>query len=154
MTDTIDSTVDTSRDRRATILRRAAVAAICGITAVLAVVLVGGGRAPKSVSMSANTADYRVGLDLDAASLGRRAVTIRVDGTDGRPVAPADVDVRTSMRSMHMDGVQLAARPTGPGRYEAGGDLFPMLGEWSVVVRISRPGSAAQEAVFTVTAVP
>jgi hypothetical protein len=136
-------------------MRRIIIVACVVAAGVAAVILVGAGRAPKPVSLHADTGEYHVFLDLDGASLGRRTATIEVVSEDGRPVAPADIDIRASMQTMRMTTPQLPARQIAPGRYEASGELFTMLGDWMVIVRISEPGSKSpQEAVFTVTAVP
>ncbi|MFG1708641.1 FixH family protein [Nonomuraea sp. M3C6] len=127
----------------------------CAVAGVVTVILVGAGQAPSPVSLRAQTADYHVRLDLDGASLGRRIATVHVAGADGRPVAPADIDVRATMSTMGMTGELLRARQIAPGRYEANGELFSMLGDWTVTVRISKPGpNPTQEALFAVTAVP
>jgi YtkA-like len=135
--------------------RRLIAIVICAAAGVAAVVLTGVGRGPTPVSLRADTADYHVRLDLDSASLGRRTATVQVAGADGRPVTAAEVDVRMAMTAMRMTGEPLRAGPTAPGRYEVNDDLFTMLGDWTVTVRISMPGSTStQEAVFTVKAVP
>jgi YtkA-like len=127
----------------------------CAATAVIAGIWVSTGRAPAQVSLRAETADYHVRLDLDGASLGSRTATIEVLTEGGKPVANAAIDVRTAMPAMGMPGALLPARQTAPGRYEASGELFTMLGDWTVTVRISEPGPrSTQEAVFAVRAVP
>lgn len=137
------------------IARRLIAIVVCVAAGIAAVVLTGVGRPPPPVSLRADTADYHVRLDLDSASLGRRTATVQVARADGRPVTAADVDVRMAMSAMRMTGEPLRARPTAPGRYEVSDDLFAMLGDWTVIVRISIPGSTStQEAVFTVKAVP
>jgi len=135
--------------------RRLIAIVICAAAVVSAVILTGVDRAPTPVSLHANTADYHVRLDLDSASLGRRTATVQLAGADGRPVTAADVDVRVAMSAMRMTREPLRARPTAPGRYEVDDDLFTMLGDWTVTVRVSVAGSTSpQEAVFPVKAVP
>jgi hypothetical protein len=127
----------------------------CAAAAVIAGILVSPGRDPVPASLRAETADYHVRLDLDGTSLGRRTATIEVLTKGGRPVDNATIDLRTAMPTMRMTGAQLRAPQTAPGRYEAAGDLFTMLGDWTVIVRISEPGvGSAQEAAFPVRAVP
>ena len=54
-----------------------------------------------------------------------------------------------------MSGPSVIARRVGDGRYEAEGEVFTMLGDWTVTVRIEGPGSQpAEQAQFTVEAVP
>ena len=59
------------------------------------------------------------------------------------------------MDEMDMSGPSVIARRVGDGRYEAEGEVFTMLGDWTVTVRIEGPGSQpAEQAQFTVEAVP
>jgi hypothetical protein len=143
--------------------RRWIVVAACAVVGISALLLFGAQLAPKPITLRAetmalagraDTAAYHVRLDLDGATLGRRAVTVEVADAADRPVA-AQVELRTSMPGMGMVGPSVLVERTGPGRYEASGDLFTMLGDWTITVRVSEPGSASpQEAVFTVTVVP
>jgi len=134
--------------------RRWIVVAASVILGIGALVLVGAQLAPKPITLQGETAAYHVRLDLDAATLGRRVVTVEVADAADQAVA-AQVDLHTSMPEMRMVGPAVRMEQTGPGRYEASGDLFTMLGDWTVTVRVSEPGSASpQEAVFTVTVVP
>ena len=143
--------------------RRWIVIAACAVVGIGALVLFGAQLAPKPITLRAETmalagraetAAYHVRLDLDGATLGRRVVSVEVADAADQAVA-AQVDLHTSMPEMRMVGPAVRMEQTGPGRYEASGDLFTMLGDWTVTVRVSEPGSASpQEAVFTVTVVP
>jgi hypothetical protein len=54
-----------------------------------------------------------------------------------------------------MTGPSVVAEEIEPGRFEAKGELFTMLGEWNLAVRVEG-GSADpdEQAMFTVEAVP
>lgn len=142
--------------RRVVSLTNLIIIVACAVAVLVAVVLVGTGRAPTAISLRAATADYQVRLDLDSASRGRRTATVEVLTDGGQPVVNAQVSIHTAMPAMtRMPGVRLPARQVAPGRYEANGELFTMLGDWTVTVRISEPGSrSAQDAAFPVRAVP
>ncbi|MEV6110510.1 FixH family protein [Streptomyces sp. NPDC051940] len=141
--------------KRPRVLRRLVIAVVCALAAVVAVIVVGANTSPKSVTLEARTDDYQVRLELDDVSPGRRTATVRVDGTDGRPVEATRVDVRAAMPEMGMDGKVLPAREVGPGQYEAKGLLFGMTGQWVVHLRIAGAGEQRpQEAVFTIKAGP
>ena len=51
------------------------------------------------------------------------------------------------------DRLTLVADEIEPGRYQATGELFTMLGEWTLTVRVESAG-ADDEATFTIEADP
>jgi hypothetical protein len=140
--------------RRGHPARRWIVIAACAAVGLSALVLFGAQLAPKPITLSAQTAAYDIRLGLDGATLGRRVVTVEVGDSAAQPVA-AQVELHASMPEMGMVGPAVLAEQIAPGRYEASGELFTMLGDWTITVRVTEPGSASpQEAVFTVTVVP
>jgi YtkA-like len=105
--------------------------------------------------MDTETPSYRVQLDLDGASLGNRTATIEITDSDRNPVDAEHVVVSALMSEMDMTGPSVVAEEIEPGRFEAKGELFTMLGEWNLAVRVEG-GSAEpdEQAMFTVEAVP
>lgn len=121
--------------------------------AVILFAVLGACTQPSPVSDEADTARYHVQLDLDRATLGRRTATIGITDGDGRPVAAQQVTLSTFMTEMGMRGPTVVADEIEPSRYEATGDLFTMLGEWTLTVEIETT-DAHEEATFTVEAEP
>ena len=110
---------------------------------------------PEPLSLESETQSYRVQLDLDGASLGRRTATIEVTDANRRPVAAEHVVVSAIMADMDMTGPSVVADEVRTGRYEAKGEFFTMLGEWTLAVRIDGGDTTSDEqAVFTLDAVP
>lgn len=123
--------------------------------AVVAVVaVVGACSQPPHVSLEEETASYHVELELDGATLGRRTASIEVTDADGEPVDAERVVVSTAMPSMGMDGPTIVAEEVEPGRYEANGSFFTMLGESTLTVRIEAGAGSDEEATFAVEAKP
>ncbi|MEO7909190.1 MAG: FixH family protein [Roseiflexaceae bacterium] len=81
-----------------------------------------------------------IAITLDSASFGERTVTIAVDDRSGQPAAVDQVVLAPVMESMGMASPELAALPTAPGRYQAKGELFSMIGQWELDVRVSAAG--------------
>ncbi len=52
------------------------------------------------------------------------------------------------MRDMGMASPEITAQMVAPGRYEAKGELFNMLGTWELDVRVGA-GGAEETAIFT-----
>jgi YtkA-like len=123
------------------------------LAVIVAVAFAGACSQPQPQSLQADTASYHVQLDLDAASLGRRTATIEVTDARGDPVDADQVVVTPVMAEMGMTRPALVADEVEPGRYRATGELFSMLGEWTLTVRIESAG-ADDEATFTVKADP
>ncbi len=123
------------------------------VIVVVATALAAACSQPEPQSLQADTASYHVRLDLDAASLGRRTATIEITDAGGDPVDADQVVVTPVMAEMGMTRPALVADEIEPGRYRATGELFSMLGEWTLTVRVERAG-ADDEATFTVEADP
>ena len=81
----------------------------------------------------------------------RRTATIEVTDAQGDPVDADEVVVTPVMTEMGMTRPALVADELEPGRYRATGELFSMLGEWNLTVRVERAG-VDDEATFTVDA--
>jgi hypothetical protein len=121
--------------------------------AVALLLALAGACSPSSpVSAETDTANYHVQLDLDSASLGRRTATIEVTDSGGRPVDARRVVVSTAMPAMDLSGPTVVADELRPGRDEARGDLFTMLGETTLTVRIQAGGTGEEIATFAVEA--
>jgi hypothetical protein len=118
---------------------------------IAAVAFAGACSQSQPQSLQADAGSYHVQLDLDAASLGRRTATIEVTDAQGDPVDADEVVVTPVMTEMGMTRPALVADELEPGRYRATGELFSMLGEWTLTVRVEAAG-ADDEATFTVEA--
>jgi hypothetical protein len=92
------------------------------------------------ITQTAQTERYSVEMTLDSASFGERTATIAVNDRSGQPAAVDQVVLAPVMDSMGMASPELAALPTGTGRYQVKGEFFSMLGEWHVNVRVSAGG--------------
>jgi len=123
------------------------------LAVIAAVAFAGACSQTQPQSLQADTASYHVQLDLDAASLGRRTATIEITDARGDPVDADQVVVTPVMPEMAMTRPELVADEIEPGRYRATGELFSMLGEWTLTVRVERAG-ADDKATFTVEADP
>lgn len=123
------------------------------LAVIVAVAFAAACSQPQPQTLQADTPSYHVQLDLDAASLGRRTATIEVTDARGDPVDADQVVVTPVMAEMGMTRPALVADEIEPGRYRATGELFSMLGEWTLTVRIESAG-ADDEATFTVKAEP
>ena len=129
------------------LLPPAATVALVAITAAC--------QEPEPLSLESETQSYRVQLDLDGSSLGNRSATIEITDSSRNPVDVEQVVLSEVMDEMDMSGPSVIARRVGDGRYEAEGEVFTMLGDWTVTVRVEGPGSQpAEQAQFTVEAVP
>jgi nitrogen fixation protein FixH len=92
------------------------------------------------ITQTAQTERYTIALTLDSASFGERTATIAVNDRSGQPAAVDQVVLATVMPSMGMAVPDMTAQPTAPGRYQLKGDLFSMVGEWQVNVRVNAAG--------------
>ncbi|MCF6472771.1 hypothetical protein FAF44_30890 [Nonomuraea sp. MG754425] len=74
----------------------------------------------------------------------RHAVVVRLEPRPGslearvelHPASPAEVSVFAVMPHMGHTTPEIPARPDGPGRYVAHGELFTMTGTWELGVRV------------------
>jgi len=127
--------------------------AFAAIAAIAVVAVAAACSQPPPQSLQADTASYHVQLDLDAASLGRRTATIEITDAQGDPVDADQVVDTPVMTEMGMTRPALVADELEPGHYRATGELFSMLGEWTLTVRVEAAGTD-DEATFTVKADP
>jgi len=96
--------------------------------------------AGSGISQTAQTERYTVEMTLDSASFGERTATVAVSDRAGQPATVDQVVLAPVMEAMGMASPELTAQPSGPGRYQAKGEFFSMLGEWHVNVRVSAGG--------------
>ena len=119
---------------------------------VLLVGLVGCGPT-SATSQTFKTERHIVQLALDGTGLGERVATIDIKTLDNQPIADGDIVVAPAMRQMAMSSPAVTAHQVAPGRYEARGEFFTMLGEWQLAVQVHT--QAGQDmAMFNVRATP
>src|ERR671932_621817 len=85
---------------------------------------------PGGITQTSRTEHYAVQLHLDGVGFGERTATIEVRDTSGNPVTADQVMLAPVMRQMGMASPEAIAQPVAPGRYEAKGEFFSMIGEW------------------------
>jgi hypothetical protein len=93
------------------------------------------------VTQTSQTEHYKVQLSLDGTGFGERTATIEVQNLAGAPVTADQVMLSSTMRQMGMAVPDVVAQPIAPGRYQARGEFFSMIGEWDVDVRVSVGGA-------------
>ena len=109
------------------------------VMAMLATILAACGGA--GFTQSSQTQRYTVQLTLDSLRFGQRTATIEVRDSGGQPVAADQVVLSPVMQQMGMAAPEVVAQPLAPGRYQAQGEFFSMLGQWEVDVRVSAGGA-------------
>lgn len=114
------------------------------LTAALLAACGGDGNA-----QATQTEHYKVQLSIDGQGFGERTATIEVRDLAGQPVSADQVVLVPIMETMGMAAQETFAQPIAPGRYQARGAFFSMLGEWEVDVRV-RAGGAEEVARFKV----
>jgi nitrogen fixation protein FixH len=92
-------------------------------------------------TQTSETQRYRLQLTLDSLGFGQRTATIEVRDGGGQPVAADQVVLAPVMEQMGMASPEVMAQPIAPGRYQAQGEFFSMLGQWEVDVRVSAGGT-------------
>lgn len=119
---------------------------------VLLVVLVGCGPTT-TTTQTLKTERHIMQLALDGTGLGERVATIDIKTLADQPIPNGEVVVLPSMEQMSMESPEVTAQQVAPGRYEARGEFFTMLGEWELSVRVhTEEGQDA--ATFKVRATP
>jgi hypothetical protein len=93
------------------------------------------------VTQTTQTEHYTVQLGLDGVGFGERQATVEIRDASGSPVSADVVVVAPVMRQMGMASPEAPARQVAPGRYQASGEFFSMIGEWEIDVRINAGGS-------------
>lgn len=100
------------------------------------------------VSKQTQTDSFNVKLILPAASMSNHQIAVELtDKAGGAPASADSVVIAPVMREMGMASPELTASQTAPGRYEANGMLFSMLGVWEIDVRITANGKE-ETAIF------
>jgi mono/diheme cytochrome c family protein len=99
-------------------------------------------------SQTVEAGGLRVTLQLDAGGVGSRDITVLIDGADGRPADVEAVQLRLSMAEMDMGVADIQAQRLGPGRFQARGALFSMVGRWDVVAVLAREAQAPLSVPF------
>ena len=128
-----------------------AIILLCTLTVLLISLAACGTMSP--VAMRGQTDHYVIQLDLDHTGLGPRTAIITVTTPQNQPVADGTVTLLPSMQEMGMFSDAISAQPIAPGRYQAQGELFSMLGNWELGVRVN--SAAGEESTnFMVKATP
>jgi hypothetical protein len=109
------------------------------VIAMLATILAACGVA--GITQTSQTQRYAVQLTLDSLRFGQRTAMIEVRDSGGQPVAADQVVLSPVMQQMGMASPEVVAQPVAPGRYQAQGEFFSMLGQWEVDVRVSAGGA-------------
>jgi hypothetical protein len=104
---------------------------------------------PATTTQTNRTERFTVEMSLDSTKVGQRIIGIAVTDTNGKPVQADVVVVAPVMLEMGMASPEMPAAPTIPGRYEARGEPFSMLGKWQIEVRITA-GGKEDKTTFTV----
>ncbi len=92
------------------------------------------------ISQASQTDHYTVQLSLDGTGFGEHTATIEVNDKGGQPVVANQVVLSPVMAQMGMAAPEATAQMVAPGRYQAKGEFFSMVGEWRVDVRIDANG--------------
>ena len=92
------------------------------------------------ITQSAETDNYKVQLTLDDARFGERTAQITVEPKSGGAAQVEQVYLTPIMEAMGMAGQEQPAQRQGDGSYQVKADMFNMLGEWEVDVRVSAGG--------------
>jgi hypothetical protein len=80
-------------------------------------------------------------MALDGLGFGQRTATIEVRDKSGQPVTADQVVLTPVMQTMGMAAPEIVAQAIAPGRYQAQGEFFSMLGQWEVDVRVNAGGA-------------
>jgi len=109
--------------------------------------------APSTAQQVATAGPYQVTLIAESGKLtarGPNALAFELRDRSGRPVSDAAILVQPVMTAMAMESPAVVVKAAGGGRYVAG-PRFLMAGSWRLGVTITRPGTPAQHASFTVS---
>jgi hypothetical protein len=109
------------------------------IIAILAAILSACGGS--GITQTSQTQRYQLQLTLDGLGFGQRTATIEVRDSGGQPVAADQVVLAPVMQQMGMASPEIVAQSVAPGRYQAQGEFFSMLGQWEIDVRVSAGGA-------------
>ena len=103
------------------------------------------------ITQTNRTEHYTVQRTLDGTGFGERTATVAVSDLAGQPVAADQVVLAPVMRQMGMASPEVTAQAVAPGRYQAKGEFFSMIGAWEVDVRVSVKGQE-EDSSFTIDA--
>lgn len=90
---------------------------------------------------TAKTDHYTIQLGLNGTGFGERVATIQILDEAGQPASVEQIVIVPVMEQMGMASPEVAAQPLSSGYYQAKGEFFPMIGEWTVRVRVSAGGN-------------
>ncbi len=112
------------------------------IIALLSAIILGALAAcgQSGINYLAETESYKVQLNLDDTRFGERTAQITVQPKSGEAAQVEQVYLTPIMEAMGMAGQEQPAQRQGDGSYQVKADLFNMLGEWEVDVRIAGGG--------------
>jgi hypothetical protein len=109
------------------------------VIVLLAAILIACGTS--GITQTSQTQRYQLQLTLDGLGFGQRTATIEVRDGGGQPVAADQVVLAPVMEQMGMASPEVVAQSVAPGRYQAQGEFFSMLGQWEIDVRVSAGGT-------------
>ena len=87
------------------------------------------------------TEHYTIQLGLDGTGFGERVATVQILDAAGQPASVEQIVIAPVMEQMGMAAPEVAAQPLSSGYYQAKGEFFSMIGEWTVKVRVSASGN-------------
>ncbi|MGL4338920.1 MAG: FixH family protein [Rhodoglobus sp.] len=88
--------------------------------------------------VSTQAGPFTVTLTVDNPTAGTRDAQVRLTDATDTPVSEATVTFSATMASMGHAGQVVRAQPIAAGRYRLDGDLFPMVGQWTIRIGIQR----------------
>src|SRR5579859_3768650 len=89
-------------------------------------------------AQTANIDGLQVTMRLDSAAPGPRVIEVAVQDGSGNPVDVSAVQLHFHMQDMDMGTQATDAQPMGPGRFQAHGDFFTMVGRWQIDATVLR----------------
>ncbi|HEU5098463.1 MAG TPA: c-type cytochrome [Roseiflexaceae bacterium] len=128
-----------------------AIVAVLIVAVAVAGWLLGRGMRPaaNAVTQKVQAGELQVSLQMDDAALGQRVADIKIADAAGKPVDVAAVRLRFSMIGMDMGTTEIDAQPVGTGHFQAHGQFFTMVGDWSIQATLMRNGKAPLLVPFT-----
>ncbi|MEW9550593.1 hypothetical protein [Nonomuraea sp. NPDC050783] len=108
--------------------------ALALVAAAVVIFIVGRGMTAEPLRATVAGSSYTAAVVIDRPATGR--IRVEIDMLSGEPDTVA---VSAVMTGMGHATPELPARRTGPGRFTAEGELFPMPGTWEVSLRMTGP---------------
>ncbi len=98
--------------------------------------------APGKTSVSYDTNDLVVSMEITPALVGQNRFEIEITDTDGRPVSDEELEVtlRFTYLGQSIGADSATATLLGNGRYLVDGSYISLIGTWQVEVGVRRPG--------------